>query len=79
MQMKNVPNKWNQNYNNKNVKKNTMAWWFLKKVGQPILIVDAETEPMASSIVFNSILWYRFCGWKQCIFHLLQCGAPVMQ
>ena len=36
--------------------KNTMVWWLkkkVKKVGQPILIVDAETEPMASHIIFN--------------------------
>ena len=32
--------------------KNTMVWW-LKKVDQSILNVDAETEPMASHI----ILW----------------------
>ena len=34
-----------------------------KKVGQPILIVDAETEPMACPIIFNRTFWYRFCGW----------------
>ena len=52
--------------------KNTMAWWLKKKkeVGQPILIVDAETEPMASPIIFNRTFWYHFCGWKECIYFI---------
>ena len=40
--------------------KNTMVWW-LKK-GQPISIVDAETEAIARSIIFNRTLWYHFGG-----------------
>ena len=49
--------------------KNSMVWW-LKKIGHPILIVDVETEPMASPVIFNRTLWYRFVGDNN-VFHLL--------
>ena len=51
-----------------------------KKVGQPILIVDAETEPMASHIIFKGSLWYHIL-WviTMYLFNLLQCGTQVIQ